>query len=220
MMQRRKALGVSQLPLPAPPAPASSPEEKLDYLIKQLQRLIEIAEALLGKNARVIPTVFSIPLDPLELTMTSMQEMGPSGEGSFPSSFPTTALTWTVLAGATVDHVIGIPEGTLELSTSCVLASDFYDPNIAVTVSVDDDKVVTPLPLALTRPTPITFGGNYIKRLQIVVHVFNNTATDAVLTLELHPRIVEKSVFDAFQRPLIDYVSSCIRLLAEAEGGK
>jgi len=220
MMQRQKSLGVRQLPLPPPPAPTSTPGEKLDYVIRQLQRLVELAEALLGKNAQVIPTVFSIPLDPLELTMTSMQEMGPSGEGSFPSSFPTTPLTWPVLAGATVDHVIGIPEGTVELSTSCVLASDFYDPNIAVTVSVDDDKVVTPIPLALTRPSPITFGSNYAKRVQIVVHVFNNTATDITLTLELHPRIVEKSLFDAFQRPLIDYVSSCIRLLAEAEGGK
>ncbi len=212
--------------LRARPPDSASAQVLLSYLIdlqaatiQQMERIIELGQMFLTSDPGAIKTVFAIPLDPVMTALTALTEMGPSGESDFPSTFPDTALTWTVGAGLTVIHVIPIPEGFVELAQECLIASDFYDSTITVDVFVDDTLTVTPLTIALTRATPITFGANYVKRSQIVITIVNPTATDAIITLQIEPRLIETSLYDSLFRPLIDYVNRSLYALSSTQRG-
>ncbi len=206
--------------LAARPAAAAPENEKLDYLVEgqllmvqQLQRLVEIGEQLTGQvpiviEPKIVPNLVTVPLEPRVLNH-AIQAMGLHGV----SLFPTTRATWLCPAGATTDIITPMPEGFVATCTDYILSSDFYDPNMLVSVFVDD-RLITPFGLALTGVTPMEYGEYYVKHKDIRVSTFNNTAVNAQLSLTTYICLLEKSFYERFYHPIIKYMFSALEGVA------
>ncbi|GAH57609.1 unnamed protein product, partial [marine sediment metagenome] len=198
--------------LAARPAEAAPENEKLQYLIdlqttmvQQLQRLVQIAEQLIGEvpiiiEPKITPSLVSIPLDP-EVLNRALQAMGLKGQ----IWVPTIRQSWACPAGATTVFPLGVPSGFVDTRRIGTLSSDFYDPNVSVQVFVDD-SLVTPFGIALTGQSTVDFGEFFVKHREILISTTNNTATDAVLTLEVTPSFLLESFYEEFYRPIIEYM--------------
>lgn len=206
--------------LAARPAVAAPENEKVGYLIElqmamvqQLQRLVEIGEQLLGYfpiviEPTIVPGLISIPLEPKSLNHT-IQAMALHGS----SFFPTIRVTWVCPAGTITDFPLPIPEGFVATCTDYGLSSDFYDPNITVNIYVDD-RLLTPFGIALTGPQDMEYAEYYIKHKEVFVQTINNTATDAQLSFDVFACFLEKSFYEEFYAPLIQYAYSALQGVA------
>ncbi len=209
MVQEQNAVGLGQ----APPPPAAPPDVKLDYIIQQLQRLVEIGEQIIGEvpiviEPKIVPGLVSVPLDPAILNR-AIQAMRLKGK----AWFPTTSFAWLCAAGAPTDYTITLPEGLLSTEREGLLSSDFYDPNILVNVYADDERI-TPYPIQLTREIPMDFGEYFLKRRSVRFETINGTATDALLTWVKVSTIIEKSFYDEFYQPIIEYMYKALEGVA------
>ncbi len=189
----QRQLGIAQ---PPPPLPAAPPDEKLDYIIQQLQRL---------------PGLISIPLDPAMLNRAIMA-MGLKGK----ASFPTVRAAWSCPAGMTTEVVFPMTPGWYCTSTFITITSDFYDPNITVFVSADDAPV-TPWGVVLTGPCEISYGDYFVKRKSVAISTVNNTATDAVLSELCYGQMLEKYFYEEFYAPIIEYMHAALEGVARGQ---
>lgn len=209
MVQGQNALGVRQ----APPPPAVPPEVKLDFIIQQLQRLVEIGEQLIGQvpiviEPKIVPGLVSVPLEP-EILNHAIQAMRIKGE----SFFPTVRLTWSCPAGATTIFPIGVPAGYVCTCTTYVISSDFYDPNILVNAFVDDE-LMTPFGIILTGLSEMDYAEHHIKHREVRFETTNNTATNAQLSVHVKACFLEKSYYEQFYVPIINYMRSVLEGVA------
>lgn len=152
--------------------------------------------------------LISIPFGP-EALNEAIQALGSTGK----TMFPMERLFWTCAAGATTAYPLTLPTGFVCTRRFCILSSDFYDPGIIVNVSVDGQDV-TPFGIALTGLTTIDFGQYYAKHREILISTANATVTAAVLTLEIVPSLLEKSFYDSFYVPIIEYMDSALQEIA------
>lgn len=206
MVQRPNALGVRQ----APPPPAAPPDAKLDYMIQQLQRLIEILESLTMPEIVLPPEVtlkfpeaiVVIPPDP-EMLASAGQLKAEAGRMFIP--------TWrTVLAcpaGATRVLPFNIPPGWVTYRRKPLeISSDFYDPNIGVNVYSDGVLINPTAPMPLTGAFTVDMGEYVTQWTQLLMEVINGTATDAVVSFQVCTYLMDSSFWDEFITPLIDAV--------------
>ncbi len=208
---------------PARAAPEDETGQKLDYLadlaeaqVQQLQRLVEIAEQLIGEvpivlEPKIVPGLVSIPLEPKALNH-AIQAMSLHGV----SFFPTIRLTWLCPAGATTIFPISIPEGYIATCTDYGFSSDFYDPNITVNQYVDD-RLLTPYGIALTGPIAMEYAEYYVKHKDVVIETINNTATDAQLSFHVYACFLEKSFYEEFYAPIMEYMHSALEGVAHGQ---
>lgn len=208
---------------PARAAPEDETGQKLDYLadlaeaqIQQLQRLVEIGEQLIGQvpivlEPKIVPGLVSVPLEP-QLLNRAIQAMRHQGKASFPAI----RLAWSCPAGAITDFPIDLAANTIATCNFWELSSDYYDRNIVVNVYVDDG-LVTPSGIALTGPTKVNYGEYYIKRRGVLISTDNPTATDAILSYEGQGCFLEKSFYEEFYAPIIDYMHRVLEGVAYQE---
>ncbi len=194
------------------PAKAAAPDEKLDFIVEsqsliaqELQRLVQIGEQLIGEvpiviEPKIMPSLVSIPLEPALLNR-AIQAMRHQGK----AWFPTLKLAWSCAAGAITDFPLDLPANTIATCNFWELSSDFYDPDIVVNVYVDDG-LVTPNGIALTGPTKVDYGEYYVKSRGVFISTNNPTATDAILSYEGQGCFLEKSFYEEFYAPIIDYM--------------
>jgi len=179
--------------------------EKLDYLIelqemavRQLQRLIELAEA--RPPVVPLPATIIVPLDP-EVLNRALQAVMPRGK----VMFPTWRIAWSCPAGTTTETPLLLPEGFLCTRREARLYSTYYSKDIVIYVYVDD-KLVTPYGLTMTGAAVLDFGEFFVKRRKVDVNTVNNSTTDAIITLEVVASLVEKSFYEEWYAPIIDYM--------------
>ena len=165
-------------------------EERLDSIISQLQKLIEISER---------PRV-STPLDP-DILNKAIQAMRLRGK----AWFPTFVQSWVCPAGMVTDLPLWLPAGMVCTNRICDLSSDFYDPDVTVTIYVDDE-MITMQPITLTHAMPIDFGEYFIKHRSMLFSTTNNTATDALLTFTGTCCLLEKSFYEEWYSKIISFM--------------
>ncbi|GAI40872.1 unnamed protein product, partial [marine sediment metagenome] len=185
--------------------PDAPVEEKLNYIANQLYRLVGIGEQLIGQvpiviEPKIMPSLVSIPLEPALLNR-AIQAMRHQGK----AWFPTLKLAWLCAAGAITEFPFYLPRDTIATCNFYELSSDFYDPDIVVNVYVDDG-LTTPSGIALTGPTKVDYGEYYVKSRGVFISTDNPTATDAILSYEGQGCFLEKSFYEEFYAPIIDYM--------------
>lgn len=195
-------------------AGAAPPEGNWPYLLQLLgaiaegvARLVDIAENYAPGQAPPIsiiaqmkPGMVFVPLDP-EALNGAIQAMRLKGQ----STFPMTRVAWACPAGVTTNFTLTVPVGYVDTRRLCRLTSDFYDPNIVVNIFVDD-TLVTPQGIALTGAAAVDFGEFYVKTLSIRIQTTNGTGVPAVVSLEIVPSLLEKSFYENFYAPIMDFM--------------
>lgn len=121
------------------------------------------------------------------------------------SFFPTTKVSFACPAGVITDLVLPMPVGYYATCTDYVLTSDFYDPNIAVSVLVDGENT-TPVGIALTGPTSMEYAEYYVKKVEAIVRVTNDTLINAVVSFQIFACFVQIGFYNSFYKPVIDYM--------------
>jgi len=152
-----------------------------------------------AKLPEIMPALVTIPLDP-EVLNRALQAMKLGN-----TSFPTTRFVWVCPAGVTTIYTISLPEGLVCTRRTGILSSDFYDPNILVYQYVDG-QLATPYPIPLTGETEIDSGEYYVKHRDLRFIVINGTAFNATLSWLKVSSLMEKSFYDSFYVPIIEYM--------------
>jgi hypothetical protein len=210
--------------LSAKPAAAATPEEQWARLIQlqegqlaALARLVEIAEKLSGEPGEVSPIVIKaevkpgmvfVPLDPEGLN-GAIQAMRLKGM----TMFPQTRLAWAIPAGVTTDLILTVPVNYVDTRRACLITSDFYDPAIVLNIFVDGE-LVTPQGVAITGATTIDFGEFYVKHDNIHLSTLNGSPVNAVMSLQVVAALMEKSFYDEFYTPIINYMYAQLKEVA------
>lgn len=210
MAERRNTLGVRQIP--PPPAPAAPPDEKLDYIIQQLQRLIEIGEGLTMPEIVLPPdttltlkfpqAIIVVPPDPEMLANAGMlkAELGRM-------TIPTWRTVLACPAGTTRTLPFNIPPGWVTYRRKPLeISSDFYDPSIGVNVYSDNILINPTAPMPLTGAFTVDMGEYVAQWTQLLMEVINGTATDAVVSFQVCTYLMDRSFWDEFITPLIDTI--------------
>jgi len=202
--------------LASKPVAAAPPEDWVKYaitlwegMLTALKRLVEIAEAYapgapelppINIIAQMKPGMIFVPLDPEGLN-GAIQAMRLKGQTTFPMS----RVAWACPAGVTTNFTLTVPANFVDTRRYCRLTSDFYDPNVIVNIFVDD-TLATPQGIALTGATTVDFGEFYVKTISIRIQTANGTATPAVVSLEIVPSLLEKSFYEEFYAPIMEYM--------------
>jgi len=200
----------------APPTEANWP-----YLLKLLEaiaqgvaRLVDIAEMFVGGappitvTAVMKPGMVFVPLDPEGLN-GAIQAMRLKGM----TLFPQIRLAWAIPAGVTTDFTLTMPLNYIDTRRLCRITSDFYDPAIVLNIFVDGE-LATPQGVAITGATTIDFGEFYVKHTDIRFSTLNGSAVNAVLSLEVVPALMEKSFYDEFYAPIMQYMYAQLKEVA------
>jgi hypothetical protein len=203
------------------PVAAAPTEDRLNYLIQLLEaitagvaRLVEIGEKFVGPTppitiiAQMKPGMVFVPLDPEGLN-GAIQAMRLKGQ----TMFPQTRLAWACPAGVTTDFTLTLPANYVDTRRICRITSDFYDPAIVLNIFVDGE-LATPQGVALTGATTIDFGEFYVKHTDIRFSTANGSPVNAVLSLEVVPALMEKSFYDEFYAPIMNYMYSQLKEVA------
>ncbi|MBA7612424.1 hypothetical protein ES703_19660 [subsurface metagenome] len=157
---------------------------------------------------RIVPGLVLIPLEPRVLNHV-IQAMGLHAM----SFFPTTKASWVCTAGATTCLPLPMPDGYIAVCTDYILSSDFYDPNITVNVYVDD-RLTTPFGIALTGLTAMEYAEYHVKYKDVLVEVINASAFDAQVSFQVFACFVQKSFYEEFYRPVINYIWKALEEVA------
>jgi len=206
------------------PVQAAPPEGNWGYLFNLLEaiaagvaRLVEVAEKWSGGPgevppitvvAEVKPGMVFVPLDPEGLN-GAIQAMRLKGM----TMFPQTRLAWAIPAGVTTDFILTVPVNYVDTRRGCLITSDFYDPAIILNIFVDNE-LVTPQGVAITGATTIDFGEFYVKHDNIRLSTLNGSPVNAVLSLQVVPALMEKSFYDEFYTPIINYMYAKLKEVA------
>lgn len=202
------------------PAPEATYEEKLDFIINSqeaqtilLARLVEIGEQLIGEvpmviEPKIVPGLVSVPLDP-EVLNRAIQAIMPTGK----LKIETVVLTFSCPAGVATSIILPLLPGWYCTRREINYSSDFYDPNIIGMVYADG-RLITPLGIALSAPGPIDFGEFYVKKRDVSFIITNGTATDLVLTVHYITCHMEKTYYDEFYAPIVEYMYKALEGVA------
>ena len=206
------------------PVQAAPPEDNWPYLIKLLEaiaqgvaRLVDIAEAYapgapevppITVIAQMKPGMVFVPLDPEGLN-GAIQAMRLKGM----TMFPQTRLAWAIPAGVTTDFILTVPANYVDTRRVCLITSDFYDPAIVLNIFVDGE-LVTPQGVAITGATTIDFGEFYVKHDNIHLSTLNGSPVNAVMSLQVVAALMEKSFYDEFYTPIINYMYAQLKEVA------
>ena len=155
----------------------------------------------------------TIPLDP-EVLNRALQAMKLKGL----MSFPTTRFTWLCAAGAITNFTVFMPEGLVCTRRMGTLTSNFYDPNITVLCFVDGE-LATPYPIPLTGEVVVDLGEYYVKHRDLRFTVVNATVTNALLSWTKVSSLMEKSFYESFYVPIIEYVYKTLEGVAHGKVG-
>ena len=158
--------------------------------------------------AEMKPGMVFVPLDPEGLN-GAIQAMRLKGM----TMFPQTRLAWAIPAGVTTDFTLTMPANYVDTRRLCRISSDFYDPAIVLTIFVDGE-LVTPQGVAITGATGIDFGEFYVKHDNIRLSTLNGSPVDAFLSLEIVPALMEKSFYDEFYAPIMNYMYTQLKEVA------
>jgi len=191
------------------------------YLLKLMEaiavgvaRLVELAEKFsLGElpvTVQLKAGMVFVPLDP-EALNGAIQAMRLKGQ----TMFPQTRVAWAIPAGVTTDFTLTLPANYVDTRRICGITSDFYDPAVVLNVFVDGE-LATPQGVAITGPTTIDFGEFYVKHDNVRFSIANGTGTNAVLSLQIAPALMEKSFYDEFYAPIMAYMYSQLKEVAGA----
>lgn len=163
--------------------------------------------------AKPLPIVVSLPLDP-DTLLHSLQAGGESTEGRV--TFPTFCLTFLVAAGGSTTLTLTLAQGWYGVHRSPMeLSADFPDPLVSAQVFADD-RLVNPVPLAITRIIPVEWGEFYRKLRDVAVTVTNGTAVPVVITMWVRASFMEKSLYEQWFLPLAQLIYEQLTLLATA----
>ena len=127
--------------------------------------------------------------------------------------FPQERLAWAIPAGKTTDFTLTMPLNYVDTRRVCRITSDFYDPAVVLNVFVDGD-LATPQGVVITGATTIDFGEFYVKHTDVRFSTLNGSAVNAVLSLEIAPALMEKSFYDEFYAPLMQYMYTQLKEVA------
>lgn len=215
MMPRRNELGVAQAP-PPPPLPTAPPEVQLNFIVQQLYRLVQIGEQLIGQvpivlEPKIVPGLVSVPLDP-EVLNRAIQAVTPLGK----ARFGTTRGAVLCPAGLTTSWTHYMMTNYYCTDREIYFSADFYDPLIVVNIYVDD-HLVTPYGIQLTGPGPLNFGDYYVKKTKVDVVAVNATATPCVISSHWNWTSLEKSFYDEFYRPILNYMYRSLEEVARGQ---
>ena len=195
------------------PAYAATDGEKLDHLIdlntlmaQQMGRLVEVAEQLAGKLP--LSSVVSVPLDPAVMARAIMA-IHPEGK----AFYDTFRGTWVAPAGVVTEAIFALPPELVCVTTGETITSDFYDPNIVLEVFIDE-KALSPWGITLTGPIDISYGLFYVKLVSVRVVVTNNSAVNAMISQLAYGTMLEKSYYQQFYAPVMQYVNSVLEAVA------
>lgn len=185
-------------------------QTRLDELLIYLNLSVARVEDLLSKTVellKAIPvgqslpsTILTIPLG-LDSINAALQAIGAEGKTDFPSF----RLAWSIPAGFTTVMQLSPPANWVCTGREVTLFSDFYDVSIMTRVFVDD-RLVTPIRLQITGPCRVDFGLLFIKRRVITIETWNGSGVDAQLSMTAQLPLVEKSFFETFHQPILNYV--------------
>ena len=201
---------------------APPPEGNWTYLLKLLEaiavgvaRLVEIAEQFtlpgappITIEAKLKAGMVFMPLDPEGLN-GAIQAMRLEGQ----TTFPTSKLSWACPAGVVTDFTLTMPANYVDTRRLCRITSDFYDPAVTLNVFVDGHSA-TPQGIALTGATTVDYGEFYVKTIDVRFSVNNASAVNAVVTLEQVAALMEKSFYEEFYAPLMNYMYSRLKEVA------
>ncbi len=196
-----------------PPATATE-GEKLSYLLfintlmaKQLGRLVTAIEQLAYKLP--LSSVVSVPLDPAVMARAIMA-IHPEGK----AFYDTFRGTWVAPAGVVTETIFALPPELVCVTTGETITSDFYDPNIVLEVFIDG-KALSPWGITLTGPIDISYGLFYVKLVSVRVVVTNNSAVNAMISQLAYGTMLEKSYYQQFYAPIMQYVNSALEAVAK-----
>lgn len=212
-MQRRSVSGMAQLP--PPPAPALPPEGKLDYIILQLQRLVELGEQLTGQipivtEPTIIQPIVPLPLD-IELLNTLIQATRYEGRVEISEW----RLTWNCPAGVITQVPLTLPTGMVCTRRFGKLEASATSEDILANVYVDRHPIAAfGLPLTTT-PIEFDFAEGFVKREVVMIECDNGAAFPTRLTLQMTCNMMDKSFFESFYEPLFEKVYNSIEQLTK-----
>ena len=188
----------------------------LEAIAEGVGRLVDIAEGLVEEvpkftvKAELKAGMVFVPQDP-EALNGIIQAMRLKGL----TMFPQTRLAWAIPAGVTTDFTLTNPANYVCTRRLGLITSDFYDPLIVLNVFVDGE-LATPQGVAITGASAIDFGEFYVKHTDIRFSTLNGSATNAIMSLQIVPALMEKSFYDEFYAPLISYMYNQLK---EVVGG-
>ncbi|MBA7712916.1 hypothetical protein ES703_121909 [subsurface metagenome] len=194
-----------------PPPPAAPPDEKLDFIIQQLQRLVEIGELLTGQAVpAIIQPIIPLPLD-IELLNTLIQATRYEGKVEISEW----RLTWNCPAGVITQVPLTLPTGMVCTRRFGKLECSATSEDILANVYVDRKPVAAfGLPLTTT-PIIFDFAEGYVKREVVMVECDNGAAFDTRLTLQMTCNMMDKSFYESFYEPLFEKVYNSIEQLTK-----
>ncbi|GAJ16032.1 unnamed protein product, partial [marine sediment metagenome] len=80
-----------------------------------------------------------------------------------------------------------------------------------------DGRLVTPLGVALSVAGIMDFGEFYVKRRDVAFTIVNGTAEDMVLTVHYITSHLEKTYYDEFYAPIMEYMYSILEGVARGQ---
>ncbi len=200
-MNERGNPNEDEAPRPEPVAPV---EEKLEYLLDLVERLIKIGEKLTTE------AIVTISPDP-EMLANAVQLRGELGR----FSIPTWRTTLACPAGATRVLPFNIPPGWVTYRRRpAELSSDFYDPNIGVNIYSDGILINPTAPMPLTGAFTVDMGEYVSQWTRLTVEIINGTVTDAIVSIQIATYLMDRSFWDEFIVPGMDTIQEkAIRLI-------
>lgn len=166
--------------------------------------------------------VLPLPLDPAILAR-SLQSS--ASRGQFDA--PIYRFSGLIPAGATVTVPLSARQGFVGVMLSPVaLYSSIHDARIVVTMILDGTSQPTPDGIPMTADLVVSLSQYWLVHYQVVLQVVNTSPFDTIMTLDSQAGVVEKTLFDRYYWPMLQYshlsllqVADKIRPFVSGQGG-
>jgi len=190
-------------------------QDTISRFSEAVSRLEAVADVLSRQATQEIAKV-SMPIDFRNLGRL-IQSFGVPGE----TEFLLYSQTVLVPAGTETTFVVLIPENFVGAFIEPVyIMSDYYSSSITGKVTVDDTRVVTPIPYYFTAPARLSLGEWYVARRNLTITVNNGTGVDATMTAQAQVVLMQVSFYEEWYRPVLKASWEMVNDLVELYGGK
>ena len=165
-----------------------------------------------------IPYVVTLPID-CETLNDALNVAAYRGRFlGYEATFPTTRAAYLCEAGKKTTITWSLPAGVMCTRRKPIeVTSDYYSKDIVMHVRCDGTDV-TPFGVTLTGLAIIDFGQFYVKRHKIEFVVRNDSAVDAIVTIQASGVFIEEGLYEVWYKPLVDYSVEILKSLAEERG--